>query len=210
LTNTGELAVFLVDDDTAVRQLAASIARSLKRPFEAFDSVEKFLEAFDPSRPGCLITEVRLPGMSGLELLEKLHSGENIFTAVVLSADAEPSTIVRAMKAGAFDFLKKPCGEQQLLESLHKALEHDAAVRRRHAQVARICARKKKLTDGENEVLALLLAGRMNREIADALKVSVRTVEVRRSKLMDKMKASSLAELIRAAVLAEIHAAKEG
>jgi FixJ family two-component response regulator len=210
LTNTGEPTVFLVDGDPAVRQSLAALARSLQKPFEMYGSAAEFLDAFDSSRPGCLVTEVRLPGMSGLELLEKLQADENFFTAVVLSADAEPPTIVRAMRAGAFDFLKKQCGDQQLLESLHEALERDAVHRRRHAQIARFCARKKKLTTGESEVLDLLLAGKLNREIADSLKVSVRAVEVRRAKIMEKMKASSLAELIRAAVLAEIHAAKEG
>jgi FixJ family two-component response regulator len=206
--NPGEPTLFLIDGDSVLRQSAASIAHSLHKSFAAFASAEEFLEKFDPVQHGCLIVEIRLPEMSGLELLEKLRDGGEIFTAIVVSADAEPATVVRAMRAGAYDFLKKPCDEPQLLEMLHRAFDRDAAHRRRLAHFARIHARRKKLTEGEKEVLALVLDGRMNREIAESLKLSVRAVEVRRSKIMAKMKASTQAELIRLAVLDEVHSAK--
>ena len=209
MTNTGEPTVFLIDDDPAVRQSITELTRSLKLPVEVFGSATDFLKRFGSSRPGCLVVEVRLPGMSGLELLEKLQRDGVFFAAIVVSADASAPLAVRAMKAGAITFLEKPCRGQQLWESLQEALKRDAEQRQRHNQIARIRRRMEQLSAGESEVLSLILAGKMNREIAETLNISVRTVEVRRSMVMEKMKASSLAELIRAALLVEIFLAKQ-
>jgi two-component system, LuxR family, response regulator FixJ len=209
LTNTGEPTIFLIDDDPSMRQLIAELTRALQLPVEVFGSAVDFLKRFESSQPGCLVVEVRLPGMSGLELLEKLKRDGEFFAAIVVTADAEAPQAVRAMKAGAITFLEKPCRGQELWESLQEALKRDAEQRQRHHQIARIRRRMEQLSAGESEVLSLILAGKMNREIAETLKISVRTVEVRRAKVMEKMKASSLAELIRAALLLEIFSAKQ-
>ena len=201
---SGEPTVFLLDDDPAMRQTLADLTRSLELPLEIFDSASVFLEQYGAMRPGCLVVETRMPGVSGLDLLERLHHDGLFCASIAVSAKADAPTIVRAMKAGAVTFLEKPVAERQLWGSLHEALECDAEYRRRQSRIDRIERRMEKLTEGESAVLSLLLAGKMNREIAAALRISVRTVEVRRAKVMEKMKASSLAEIIRDVLFVEI------
>jgi FixJ family two-component response regulator len=203
LSIPGEPTVFLIDDDPAMRQLLADLTCSLELPLEIFNSASVFLQQFDAMRPGCLVVEARMPGMSGLELLEKLYRDGLYCAAIAVSAKADTSTIVRAMKAGTVTFLEKPISERQLWDSLYEALECDAEYRRRQSRIDRIQRRMEKLTEGECEVLSLLLEGKMNREIAAAFRISVRTVEVRRAKIMEKMKASSLAEIIRDVLFVE-------
>ena len=209
MTHACEPTVFLVDDDPAVRQSMAALTRSLHKPLAVFTSADEFLQQFHPLQPGCLVVEIRLPGMSGLELLEKLHRDGVSLASIAVAADAAVSASVRAMRAGAITFLAKPIGEQQLWDALAEALERDAEFRRRQTQIERIRRRMERLTEGEGDVLNLLLAGKLNREIAGSLKISVRTVEVRRAKVMEKMNASSMPEMLRDVILLEIFSDKK-
>ena len=189
--------VFIIDDDPAVRQSLAVLMRAMRMKAEAYESAQQFLDAFDPSRPGCLLLDVRMPGMSGLSLLEQLSREEIVLPAIVMSAYGDVPMVVRAMKAGALNFLEKPCRDQQLWDAIQEALKWDGAHRRQMALRSTVLHCLEQLTPGEHDVLRLLIDGRSNRSIAAELKLSVRTIEVRRAKLMKKMKAESLAELIR-------------
>jgi two-component system, LuxR family, response regulator FixJ len=192
-----EPTVFIVDDDPAVRQALTVLVRSMRLRTEAYESAQQFLDAFDVMRPGCLLLDVRMPGISGLELLERLCQHEARLPAIVMSAYGDVPMVVRAMKAGALNFLEKPCRDQTLWEAIQEGLKWDAANRQHAALRAKMRRRLERLTDGEKDVLQLLIEGKSNKTIAAELNLSVRTIEVRRAKLMRKMKAESLAELIR-------------
>ena len=198
-----EPTVFIIDDDPAVRQALTVLVRSMHLRAEAYESAQQFLDTFDSTRPGCLLLDVRMPGISGLELLERLCRDDLRLPAIVMSAYGDVPMVVRAMKAGALNFLEKPCRDQQLWEAIQEALKWDAAHRQHVVLRVKALRRLQRLTPGEHDVLRLLIDGRSNKTIAAELNVSVRTIEVRRAKLMKKMKAESLAELIRLALAAD-------
>ncbi|MGA2796848.1 MAG: response regulator [Thermoguttaceae bacterium] len=189
--------VFIVDDDAGIRQSLTSLMRSLDLETAVFNSAVEFLDAFNPMQSGCLLLDVSLPGTCGLELLEHVNSQMVCMPAVVISAEGDVPTVVRAMRAGAFNFLEKPCRNQALLESIQECFKWGAANRRRLVQSAKVRRRLERLTQGEYDVLGQIMEGKSNKAIAADLCVSIRAVEVRRSKLMKKMKADSLADLIR-------------
>jgi FixJ family two-component response regulator len=195
--------IFIVDDDPAVRQSLMVLMRSMHLRAEAYESAQHFLDAFDASRPGCLLLDVRMPGISGLGLLEQFSRDEIPLPAIVMSAYGDVPMVVRAMRAGALNFLEKPCRDQQLWEAIQEALKWDAAHRQQTTLRSTILRRLQRLTPGELDVLALLGDGKSNRAIAAELNLSVRTIEVRRAKLMKKMRAESLAELIRLTLAAD-------
>ncbi len=195
--------VFIIDDDPAVRQALAVLVRSMHLHAEAFESAQHFLDAFDATRPGCLLLDVRMPGISGLELLEHLSRSDVHLPSIVMSAYGDVPMVVRAMKAGALNFLEKPCRDQQLWEAIQEGLKWDAIHRQHVALKARMQRRLDHLTSGEHDVLRLLVEGKSNKTIATELDLSVRTIEVRRAKIMKKMKADSLAELIRLTLTAD-------
>jgi two-component system, LuxR family, response regulator FixJ len=197
--------IFIIDDDPAVRQGLSVLVRSMHLRAESFDSAQQFLDSFDVTRAGCLLLDVRMPGVSGLSLLEQFKREDILLPAIVMSAYGDVPMVVRAMKAGALNFLEKPCRDQQLWEAIQEALKWDKS--RRHALVLRtkVLHRLQRLTVGEHDVLALLIEGKSNKTIAGELNLSVRTIEVRRAKLMTKMKANSLAELIRLALAGTPH-----
>ena len=200
-----EPTVFIVDDDPAVRQALTVLIRSMHLAAEAYDSAQQFLENGAAARPGCLLLDVRMPGISGLELLERLNRSEVHMPAIVISAYGDVPMVVRAMKAGAVNFLEKPCRDQQLWEAIQEAIRWDATHRQEMAERAKFLHRLERLTPGEHQVLERLIDGESNKTIAAELEVSVRTIEVRRAKLMKKMKADSLAELIRVTLSANPH-----
>jgi FixJ family two-component response regulator len=200
-----EPTVFIIDDDPAVRQSLAVLIRSMHLRVEVFDSAQQFFDDSVAARVGCLLLDVRMPGMSGLELLEILHRGEVHIPAIVISAYGDVPMVVRAMKAGAVNFLEKPCRDQQLWEAIQDALRWDAAHRQYLAERAKYLHRLERLTPAEHQVLERLIDGESNKTIAAELDVSVRTIEVRRAKLMKKMKADSLAKLIRVTLAADPH-----
>jgi two-component system response regulator FixJ len=194
--------VFIVDNDSDVRKSLVALMRSMELESRAFQSAAEFLDAFDPMQAGCLLLDVRLPGMSGLQLLKLVNDRAVCLPAVVISARGDVPTVVRAMRAGALNFLEKPCSDQAIRESIQEALKWNAANRRRMVRVAKIRRRLEQLTQGEYNVLDRLMEGKPNKTIAADLCLSVRAVEVRRSKLMRKMKADSLVDLIQMKMLA--------
>lgn len=198
--------VYIVDDDPAMRQLLTVSVNSMQLCPESYASAREFLDHCTPSEPGCVLLDVRMPGMSGLELLDVMRQQGIPFPVIVLSAHGDIQTAVRAMRAGAINFLEKPCREQKLWEAIQEALRCDVENRRVLGRKARFRRRLAKLTAGERDVLDRLLDGRANKIIAQNLGVSVRTVEVRRAKIMDKMHANSLAELVRFALEASMPA----
>jgi two-component system, LuxR family, response regulator FixJ len=193
--------VFIVDDDPGVRQSLTTLMRSMDLETALFHSAAEFLDAFDPMQPGCLLLDVSPPGTDGLELLEHINNQMICLPAVVISAEGDVPNVVRAMRAGAFNFLKKPCRDQMLFESIRECFKWSTANRRRLVQSAKVHRRLERLTQGEYDVLGQIMEGKSNKAIAADLCVSIRAVEVRRSKLMKKMKAGSLADLIRMTML---------
>ena len=190
-----EATVFMVDDDpTAVRALAALVRVVFPR-VETYASANDFLAAYR-QQPGCLILDVAMPGMNGLELQRKLLQDKITLPIVFVTGHANVPMAVEAMQMGAVNFLQKPVQEQELWESIRRAIELDAQNRRRRARRQHAEERLSSLTTGEREVLNLILEGMLNKEIASELHLSTRTVEDRRAKLMKKMGAKSLAELI--------------
>jgi two-component system, LuxR family, response regulator FixJ len=204
-TVDNEPSVFIIDDDPAVRQALTVLVRSMRLQTQSFESAQQFLDNFDRTQPGCMLLDVRMPGISGMELLERLRQEDVHLPAIVMSAYGDVPMVVRAMKAGALNFLEKPCRDQQLWEAIHEAIQWDAAHRQKLAFRDKVLRRLQRLTPGEQIVLRMLINGRSNKAIAEELKLSVRTIEVRRAKVMKKMKAESLAELIRLTLNADPH-----
>ena len=163
---------------------------------EAFTSAAEFLAVYHPSRPGCLVLDVAMPGMSGIELHRKLIHDKISLPVVFVTGHGNVPMAVEAMQMGAVNFLEKPVQEQELWDSIRNAIELDAQTRRRRARRQIAEERLTRLTRGEHEVLSLILEGKLNKEIASELGLSTRTIEDRRAKLMKKMNASCLAELI--------------
>jgi len=169
---------------------------------ETFGNANEFLTAYDAERPGCLLVDVRMPGMSGLELQVELRRRQIPLPIVVITGYAEVPTAVRAMKAGAVDFIEKPFSDEVLLDCLREAITRDARARTAGAERAAVLARVQTLTRREHELLEMVVAGMTNKEIARRLSLSQKTVEVHRASTMQKMRAGSLAELVRLALLA--------
>jgi two-component system response regulator FixJ len=192
-----DTTVFIVDDDPASRDPLRWLLESVELRVMAFPSATEFLDAYDPSTPGCLILDVRLRGMSGLDLQAELNRRGVQVATIFLTGHADVPMAVRAMKNGAFDFLEKPFNDQMLLDRVQQAIERDRRERSRDAERAEQQHRLEALTPREREVMELLVEGRANKETADALGLSVRTVEGHRARLMEKLGANSLAELVR-------------
>jgi two-component system response regulator FixJ len=197
-----QATVFIVDEDRAARRALGALVEAIPLPAEAFASADEFLDACDSSRPGCLLLDIRMPGINGLELFRRLLEERVLPPVILVSARGDVPTAVQAIKAGALNFLEKPCRNPQLREAIQEALKRDADNRKRSHRLARIQQRIGQLTRGEREVLRMLAEGKSNKTMATLLGLSVRTIEVRRAKVMRKMKAASLAGLIRLTLLA--------
>lgn len=189
--------VFIVDDDDAVRDSLSWLMRSVGLAAESFGSAQAFLDACDPERPGCLVLDIRMPGMSGLDLQEKLHQRHIQLPIIIISGHADVPMAVRALKAGAFDFIEKPFNDQLLLDCVQRAIEKDLERRRELAEQADVATRLEQLTPREREVLELVVHGAPNKIISRELGVSLKTVEAHRARVMDKLQAGSAAELVR-------------
>lgn len=197
---TDEPTVFLVDDDSAVRQSLTALVKVVFPRVEAFSSGAEFLAAYRHNRPGCLVLDVAMPGMSGLELHRKLIQDKIDIPVVFISGHGNVQMAVGAMQAGAVDFLEKPCREQELWDSIRKGLDLDERNRRRKARRNEAQQRIAGLTAGEREVLDLILEGKLNKEIAAELGLSIRTIEDRRARLMKKTQVNSVAQLVQLAM----------
>jgi FixJ family two-component response regulator len=189
--------VFIVDDDAAVRALIRGVAQSVGLVTESFAGGSEFLGAVDCERPGCVMLDLRLPGMSGFEVLAALRGRDVQMPAIVMTGYADVGVAVKAMRAGAHDFVEKPFGGQAILERIQAAVEIDRQRRRAMARFAEFTTRLIRLTPREREVLGLIVAGCANKDIAHELTLSRKTVETHRANLMAKTGVDSLAELIR-------------
>jgi two-component system, LuxR family, response regulator FixJ len=198
-----EPIVFIIDHDADVRRRLSGLFASMRLEARTYASAGEFLAGCDGSAAGCVLVDIRLPDISGLSLIEQLRQRGIHMPVIVISAHGDVPTVVQAMKAGAVDFLEKPCRDQQLWESVHEAIRRDAENRKRLTRRRAVQRRMARLSGGEQSVLGRLVSGHTNREIAEDLGLSIRTIEVRRSKIMQKMKADSLAQLVRLVVLAE-------
>lgn len=197
-----ESTVFIVDDDQGVRESIAALVHSMGLDSEQFASGRAFLERFDASRTGCVLLDVRLPHHSGLDVQRRLNEAACAPPVVMMSGHPDVSVAVRALKAGAIDFLSKPFAEQTLWDAIQHAVEFDATVRGHKAEQAAVETRLRALNDKEREVLELLSEGMLNKQIAARLNVSVRTVGLRRSAILKKMEVRSLRQLLQKLICA--------
>lgn len=202
MSGTGQ-AVYVVDDDDAVRDGLALLIRSVGLEVETYASAAAFLADLSPDRGGCLILDVRMPGMSGMELQEELNRMEVSLPIIFITGHGDVPMAVRAMKEGAVDFIPKPFSDQELLDRVHTALHQDAEQREQIAERHEIERRVNSLTPREREVMSMVVAGNANKVIAGSLGVSQRTVEIHRARVMEKMEAGSLAELVGLALALE-------
>jgi len=195
-----EVTVFLVDDDHAVLRSLTALVKVVFPRVEAYASAAEFLEAYRPGTPGCLVLDVAMPGMNGLELQRKLLDEKIELPVVFITGHGNVQMAVGAMQSGAVNFLEKPFHEQELWDSIRGALDLDEKRRRRRDRRTDVEERFTRLSQGERQVLDLIMDGKYNKEIAAELDLSVRTIEDRRSRLMQKMEANSVAELVQLAM----------
>ena len=190
---------FVIDDDASMRRSLDTLLRSAGLDVLLFSSAQEFMQAKRPDVPACLVLDVRLPGMSGLAFQQELVRAGVALPVIFLTGHADVPMTVRAMKAGAAEFLTKPVDEQVLLDAIHTAIEKDRAKRHSAANVAELKARYGLLTEREREVLSMVVAGRANKQIAAELGLSLVTVKVHRGQVMRKMLAKSIPDLVRMA-----------
>lgn len=191
--------VFVIDDDPSMREALEDLITSVGLEARLFASPREFLESKRPDAPGCLVLDVRLPGMSGLTFQQELAKTGSALPVIFLTGHGDIPMSVRAMKAGAIEFLTKPFHDQELLDAIHAAIERDRRDRREGALVGELQERYGSLTGREREIMALVANGRANKQIAAELQVSEMTVKVHRGQIMRKMHARSLPELVRMA-----------
>jgi two-component system, LuxR family, response regulator FixJ len=196
-SNAPKSTVFIVDDDEAVRNSLCLLLKSLGLAAVAYGSAAEFLAAYDPDHPGCAVLDVRMPGMSGLELQHELNRRGTIIPVIFITGHGDVPMAVEAMRHGAFEFLQKPFREQDFIDCIQRAVARDQENRVQLGEREQLCARLKTLTSREAEVLELVTQGKANKAVAGDLGISQRTVEVHRAHLMEKMGASSLAQLVR-------------
>jgi FixJ family two-component response regulator len=192
--------VYVVDDDEAVRDSLALLFESEGLAARAFASAGEFLDQFDSAQPGCVVADVRMPGMSGVELLERLQAERSAMPIILITGHGDVPMAVAALKAGAADFFEKPFDDALLVASVRTALDTTHEQRRRTVEESELRARAATLTTREREVMDLIVAGHSNKMVAARLAISPRTVEVYRARLMEKMQARSLAEIVRMAI----------
>lgn len=203
-----EAMVFVVDDDVGTRESLKNLIRSVGLRVEVFASAQDFLRSTRPNVPGCLVLDVRLPGLSGLDLQKRMAEVELAIPIVFISGHGDIPMSVRAMKAGAVEFLTKPFRDQDLLDAIQQALERDRNAREQRAEIAELRSRYRLLTPREREVMALVVTGLLNKQIAGELGTSEASVKVHRQHVMEKMRAGSLAALVRMADRVGIHPPK--
>jgi RNA polymerase sigma factor (sigma-70 family) len=194
---SSDAVVYVVDDDAAVRDGLRFLVESVELRVESCASAQAFLEAYDPSRPGCLVLDVRLRGMSGLELQAELSKRGISIPTIIITGHGDVPMAVRAMKMGAVDFVEKPFNDQQLLDRIQQAIDTDRERRRGGEERAQLQSLLATLSPREREVMDLLVVGKANKEVAEHLGLSTRTVEGHRARLMEKLGCESLAELVR-------------
>jgi RNA polymerase sigma factor (sigma-70 family) len=194
--DTPQPLVYVVDDDPEVRRSLQLLMESVNLAVECYGSAAEFLQGYNRARPGCLILDVRMPGMSGLELQDQLVTEGSKLPIIMITAFGEVSLAVRAMRAGAVDFVEKPFSRQELLDRVHAAIEASAAQQQKNQSRAEIAQRLGRLTDRERQVMDLMVAGHQTKEIATELGISPKTVDNHRSRVFEKTEADGVAELV--------------
>jgi FixJ family two-component response regulator len=192
-----EPVVYVVDDDKPVRESLTWLISSVDLSVKAYPSAKAFLEDAEQVQTGCLITDIRMPGLSGLDLQIELKARGINIPVIVISGHGDVQTAVRAMKAGAFDFIEKPFNDQLLLDLVHRAISRSLSSSESLTEQADLRACRDSLTPRERQVLELIVMGEPNKSIGHQLEISDKTVEAHRAKVMSKMQASSLAELVK-------------
>jgi FixJ family two-component response regulator len=192
-----DAVVFVVDDDLSVREAIRNLIMLVGLRVETFGTAQEFLRSERPDLPGCVVLDVELPGLSGLDLQRELAAHDIKLPIIFITGYGDIPMSVRAMKAGALEFLTKPFHDQDLLDAIQQALERDRAARRHWTEMAELRERFDALTNREREVMSLVVAGLLNKEIAAELAISEITVKIHRGRVMNKMGARSLAELVR-------------
>jgi RNA polymerase sigma factor (sigma-70 family) len=192
-----EAIVFVVDDDPSVRSAIKRLIASVGLQVELFGSAQEFLASRLPNLPSCLILDIRLPGISGLALQRQLAEANVQIPIIFITAHGDVPMTVRAMKAGAVEFLTKPFGDQDLLDAIHLALERDRTRRQQEEELAALRERFESLSPREREIVGMVVSGMLNKQIAARIGTAENTVKVHRSRAMEKMQAKSLADLIK-------------
>lgn len=198
-----ESTVFVVDDDPAMRASLRWLIESVSLGVATFDTAEAFLESYTGEQPGCLVLDVRMPGLSGLELQAALAARGLSLPTIIVTGHADVAMAVRAVQNGALDFLEKPFSDQALLDRIRQGIELDRSAREHRQRRRQLAERVARLTTREHEVMRLVAQGKSNKEVASTLNLSPKTVEVHRAHVMEKMEVSSLADLIRSVLAIE-------
>ncbi len=197
MASANAATVYVVDDDASIRASIQGLLKSAGLRSEGFETAEKFLERKPLDGPSCLILDVRLPGINGLDFQQQLRNAGFHIPIIFVTAHGDIPMTVKAMKSGAVEFLPKPFGRQQLLDAVQQALERDAVRRRQQAEIAQLQKRYGTLTPREREVMSLVILGMLNKQIGSELGTSEVTVKIQRGQVMRKMQAGSVADLVR-------------
>lgn len=195
--------IHIVDDDEAVRSALALLMKSVGLTARTYASADELLGGLDADRAGCLLVDVRMPGMSGLELQEELVARGIRLPVIVMTGHGDVSMAVRAMKSGASDFIEKPFKNQELLDRITQCVAKSDQLHKDQQRQTQAATRLALLSEREREVMNLLVAGKLNKQIAAELNISIRTVEAHRAKVMDKLEANSLPDVVRISLLAD-------